>query len=687
MSNVNALRDRLIGSRRGVLTPPVRMSPAEWADTYRRMSSKESSTPGRFEVARVEVCRGPVESAVEDGVREITLMSATQLMKTTVLENLFGYFAHLDPGPILIVQPSQEMADAFVKSKLEPMILNTPALVRAFGGKRAIASKSRTNTMKRKDFRGGAVDIVTAGSAKNFSLRAARFLLLDEVDKYPETEEGDGISLGVERLETFSHNSLIVQVCSPTITGKSKIEKKYEASDQRRAYVPCPHCGHEDWLKWENVKFADRDQPGLERWETAGYMCAECGVIWSEQERIRALTTKGGIFWRQTRPFVCCGDEKQDPQVERKWDEAGRALCRECGRRAVPNHHAGFHASFLYSTRKNINLDVKKFLESKGDRSALRVFVNTRLAQTFEDDKQLEAVELDTDVLKKRAEPRWTTLPAGAVVLTAGVDTQDDRLECEVVAWGHGDESWSVGYHRIEIPPSDDEAWRELDKILMTGHEREDGAMLYVQAASVDSAGHFTQSVYAYCAARARRRVIPIKGAPDSNGMRSSVFPNTKVVPAGKPYTVGTNAAKDRLESMMRVQTPGPGYMHIPGDRADDWFKGMTSEKREIDFYKGRRLTRWVPKYKGIRNEPIDCRVYAYTALEMLRRFKVISPRSLMPVGAALPEGSAASAAATPAPAPAPAKPQRKPRPGGGGFGGSGRFGGGGGFGLGRRGR
>lgn len=635
--NIEALKDGLRRLRAAVMKPPKVMNVAEWADEYRRLSSS-SSTGGKFRTSSVEVARGPLNAIHEEGVGKITLMTATQLMKTTFLENVCGYYMHLDPSPIMIVQPKEDMAEAFVKEKLAPMIASTPALVRAFGGRLSLKTRSSDNTLKMKRFRGGFLAITSAGSPANLAMRAIRILLMDEVDKYPETKEGNAIAIAGERTETFSHNSKIIQVCSPTVTNKSEIAKGYSKSDERRAYVACPHCGHEDHLKWKNVKW-HKAEGGEPQPDSAAYVCEECGVLWDEKDRVRLLTTKNAIKWRQTKVFECCG-VRQDPQETRLWKWHGnvdRAVCSECGEMAVSNHHAGFHASFLYSPWKHLREDVKKFLEAKGDKPSLRTFVNTRLAETFEDDKELESVEMDSDILFSRREPAWSYVPDGVLVVTGGIDVHGDRLEAAFVGWGHGEESWSLGYHVIEGDPSGDEPWLKLDELLLSPLEKADGTRMYVAGCCIDSGGHHTQQVYSFCGPRARRLVVPIKGGSEASGVRSPIFPTSKAIPIGKPYIIGTNAAKDRIESMMNIATPGPGYMHVPANEMHptSWFKGMTSEKRVVFYDKNQRRTRWEPIYKGIRNEALDTRVYAYTALIMLMKFLIVKPRTLMPTGSA----------------------------------------------------
>lgn len=623
-----------IRSLRSVLTPPKLMAVDEWADEYRVLAREASSTGGKYKVSTVEVARGPMQAASERGVKKISIMCATQLMKTNVLENVIGHFVHLDPCPILILQPKDDTVESFSKEKLVPMILKTPVLLNSFGGMSAFQGRSSENTIKYKRFRGGYLSLQSAGSPANLAMRSIRIVLADEIDKYEDSREGDSLVLAEERMKTFSHNSLMIQVCSPTVKGSSRIERQYNLSDKRKGYVACPHCNHEEYLKWSNVKW-NKDESGKGIPSSAHYICEECGVLWSERERLRLLTKKGSIKWRQTKKFTCC-EKAQDPQETRLWDDHGHALCEECGKEGISNKHAGFHASFLYSPWSPLSEEVENFLERKESKPSLRAFVNTRLAETFEDDTSLESVEMDPSKLSERVEPPFDYVPDEVQVITAGVDVQGDRLEMEIVGWGAGDESWSLGYHVIEEDPSVDECWRKLDDMLLEPFYKKDGSRISIRSACVDSGGHSTQQVYAFCRPRKNRLIFPIKGGGEQGGTRMPIWNNAKVVAEGKPYIVGTNTAKDNIESMMKVMTPGPGYMHIPAGRADSWFKMIASEKRVIFHLNGQRKSRWEPTYKGARNEALDCRVYALAALEALRKFKIIKSRTLTPVGTAM---------------------------------------------------
>lgn len=650
--NIDRLREAIRERRRAALKPPPRMTVDEWADTYRRLSRSAGSTGGRFRTATVEVARGPMRAASEKGVRKLTVLSATQLMKTTVLENILGYHCHLDPAPMLLLQPKEQFAEAFVKERVTPMVQGTPELLRAFGGRAAFKTRSSDNTLSFKRFSGGFLAVSSAGSPTNLAMRAIRVVLMDEIDKYSATKEGDPVLLAEERTETFPMNSLSVRVCSPTVTGHSRIEAEYLRSDQRKAYVPCPHCAHEFHLQWSDVHFKDaegRSDPSI-----AAIVCPGCGTLWSEADRRRVLTTPHGIRWRQTRSFTCC-DLDQHPEDTRNWDADGRALCTECGKRGVSNQHAGFRASALYSPWGSLEKLVSNWLACMGDRERLKAFTNTRLAETFAEDVEEGGIP-EPDQLAARVEPPWPGVPDGVKIITAGFDVQGDRLEGEIVGWGDGDESWSLDYVRLEGDPSQDHVWRALDELLQTPLHRTDGTPLYIQACCVD-AGYLTDSVVAFARPRLRRHVYAIKSASEEGGARKPIWPRhgaSKASNGGQIYSIGSLSAKDRIEKHLGAVQPGPGYMHVPGNRDRTWFDMITAERRVIVMRNGRPASIWKKRPGRNRNEALDTRVYAIAALESLRSRGVRLPVTAPGTGA--PDPASASGAPT---APAPRKRKR----------------------------
>lgn len=288
--------ERLQLSVRKGWTPPPRISVPQWADDYRKLAKEAGSTSGNWETSTVEIARGPMLAATESGVHIITVMCCTQLMKTALLENLFGYFAHLDPCPILLLQPKEEAAEQFSKERISPLVRVTPVLRNIIGDSK---QKSSKETILYKAFTGGFLALAGAGSPDNLARRPIRVLLADEVDKYPITREGDPIALAEERTATFGLNWLSVRACSPTVEDESRIADSYEDSDQRRASVVCPHCGHRQFLDFfKHVQWPKEGDKHLTK--LAMIHCECCGAGWSEGERLRALQT---IRWHQTKPF------------------------------------------------------------------------------------------------------------------------------------------------------------------------------------------------------------------------------------------------------------------------------------------------------------------------------------------------------------------------------------------------
>ena len=614
--------------------PPPRISVPEWADRYRVLAKEAGSTSGRWHTSTVEIARGPMLAVTEPGVHTVTTMCCTQLMKTALLENVFGYFAHLDPCPMLLLQPKEDAAEQFSKERIAPMLRVTPVLRELVG---TAKTRSSEETLLFKAFPGGFLALAGAGSPDNLARRPIRVLLCDEVDKYPVTREGDPITLGEERLATFV-NWLSLRACSPTITDESRIADSYAESDQRRASVVCPHCEHRLFLDFfrhvQWPKSGDRHDA-----KAAQIFCEACGAGWSEGERLRALAT---IRWHQTRPFTCCG-QMQAPldNYESAWRAGGpaplaaawnwwagprhavyRARCLACGAHAVPNEHAGFQASKLFSPwQKDRPADIAaKFLAAAGDAERMQAWWNTQMGLPHRPDTG-KAVAVEG--LAARAESWDGEVPDGVGLLTAGLDTQGDRVEIEIVGWGRNEESWSIAHLVIEGDPNEPELWERVDQALLRRWRRADGRTLAIRSACIDSGGHSTQAVYAFSKARLGRRIWAVKGESAQNGTRNPVWPpkrpSSRSKASFRPIILGVNAAKDVVRSRLQLEQPAPGqplagYMHYPADRDLGFFQQLVSERLVTKTAAGKRFRVWeLPA--GRANEALDLRVYAYAAL------------------------------------------------------------------------
>ncbi len=595
------------------LTPAPDLDVVEWAEEYRKLS-KESSNGGRFVTARVEVARGPMLAATEPGVATITLMACTQLLKTTVIENILGRFIHIDPCPILVVQPKDDAAETFSKDRLAPMIRDTKVLRDLFGDAKATDAGA---TLTHKQFPGGHVTLVGSNSPTNLAMRPIRLLCCDEIDKYPLSAGGEGppIDLAEERQAEFKTNSLSVRACSPTVTGRSAIEASYDESDQRKAFVRCPHCEHWHPLEWEQVRF-DKDEGGKIRAETARYECVGCDKPWTESQRLVALRK---IEWRQTRAFTCCGEN----QVPERWAPEAhgvrRALCLHCGTMAVPNDHAGFVASKLYAPKQTIRETVAKFARAlRRGPEALRTFFNTQLARTWKEGADAPDWQ---DVYTRRDSYLAGTVSRGVLILFGGVDVQKDRLEVSVWGFGRNRERWLIE-HRV-LPGDTNRApvWKDLEAMFGETWEHESGADMTVRDWGIDSSG-FTAEVYAFVRSQAGRPVHAVDGQ-DSYAAAFLGVGAKDATPAGKKLRrglktirVGASFAKQELMGCLALQRPSEGkpypagFVHLPRDVTEDQVKQLTAEELVTHVTRGRTRREWVP-IGGRRNEVLDCANYA----------------------------------------------------------------------------
>jgi phage terminase large subunit GpA-like protein len=617
-------------------------------------------------------------AVTEPGVQTITAMVSTQLMKTALLENILGFHAHLDPCPMLLVQPKEDAAEQFSKERITPMVRATPALRNLIGGSKTRSSKE---TLLYKSFPGGFLALVGAGSPDNLARRPVRIVMYDEVDKYPALKEGDAFTIGDERLGTFNSKALSVRVCSPTIDSESRIEASYNTGDHRRASCACPHCGHRQFLDfWKHVEWEHEPehQP-----RTARVHCEKCGVIWSEGDRLKSVAgATATIRWHQTRPFHCCGARHvpldaydaawRGPAAEpvgEVWDwwsaaryAVYRAKCPTCGTWKVDNDHASFQASKLFSPwrRDQPSMMATKWLAAQGDEEKKQAWWNTQLGLPY---RRNAGKDLRLEALLARCEHWAAETPDGVAVLTAGIDTQEDRFEVEVVGWGRNEESWSIDFEVIDGDPADPSTRKRLDDYLKRTWRRADGRPFEIMAACIDSGGSRTEHVYQFAKERLGRRIWAIKGESARGGQRSPVWPSKRPSSRNKkafrPIILGVNAAKDAIRANLYVEKPGPRYMHYPHLRDVGYFAQLTAERLTVKSVSGQRFSVWeLPPGKA--NEALDCRVYAYGALAGLVHQGLKLNRRAEEVGAAI--TPFIRLAVEPAP-PEPAQPTPEPTP------------------------
>jgi len=494
-------------------------------------------------------------------------MAGAQLGKTEVILNIVGYHIDNDPSPILVLQPTLEMAQAFSKDRVAAgLIKSTPALR---GKVKDPRSRDSGNTTLHKVFPGGALTMVGANSPSGLASRPIRIVLCDEVDRYPPSagSEGDPIQLAKKRSATFWNRKLIL-VSTPTNTDNSRIQDAFDKSDQRYYHVPCKHCESDQVLKWSNVKWQDNDP------DTAQYVCDHCGVLWTDADRVWSV--RNGT-WIANKPF-----------------------------RGV----AGYAISGLYSPWTPLPDAVKEFLAVKKNPEQLRVWTNTYLGQTWSDIGET----VDDYMLSERRE-EMPSIPDDALVLVAGVDVQDNRLEISIIGFGRDDESWVVDHITLYGDPSTPQLWTALDSYLFAQYETESERQIAIRAACIDSGGHFTNSVYAYCKKNAGRKVFAIKGV-GGEGKPVAGRPSKNNVGRCPLFPIGVDTVKDLMFARMRIQEMGPGYIHFSDKLNDEYFRQLTAEKIVTKYHKGYKK-RVFEKIRA-RNEALDCMVYAYAAYAII---------------------------------------------------------------------
>jgi phage terminase large subunit GpA-like protein len=546
--------------------PPPTLTVSEWADAERRLSPEASAEPGRWYTSRAEYLRGIMDAISDPAIRQVVVMSSAQVGKTEFILNVIGYHIDQDAAPILCIQPTLQMAQSFSKDRLAPMLRDTPALQ---GKVRDPRARDSGNTTLHKVFPGGHITIAGANSAAGLASRPVRIVLCDEVDRYPSSAgtEGDPIRLAAKRATTF-WNAKLVTVSTPTVKNASRIEAEWLESDQREYHVRCQHCGEAQTLAWKQVQWKEGAA------HSAAYICAHCGVVWNDADRFKAIKSGEWIA--------------QNPH----------------------NGIAGFRLSGLYSPWVPLSEAVRDFLEAKKLPETLRVWVNTFLGETWEE--QGDGLD-EADISQNRED--YSQVPSEVHLLTAGCDVQDDRIEVEVVGWGRDEESWSIDHAIIYGDPSTPVLWSDLDVYLSQKFETEDGRSLAIRSSAIDSGGHYTQAVYNFVRPRESRRVFAIKGV-GGEGKPLAGRPSRNNIGKIRLFPIGVDTAKELIYARLKIEEPGPGYCHFPAHYDDEYFAQLTAEQIVTRFNRGFRKREW--KKTRARNEALDLRVYAIAAYAII---------------------------------------------------------------------
>ena len=559
--------------------PPKKQTVSEWADANRVLVSESSAEPGQWRTDRAPYQREIMDAFTQPGVWQIVIMSSAQVGKSEIELNMMGCAIDNDPGPMLYIQPTDKVAEDYSKRRIAPMIQACRHLRdKVFKAR----SRDAANTITMKTFPGGSLAIIGANSPADLSSKPVRYIFMDETDRFPQSAgtEGDPQELAERRTETYRHNRKIIKTSTPTIKGQSRIEADYMNGTQEEWHTQCPYCGKFTFIRFDDIRFEK---------ET---FTNESG---DEDYKVKRVVWRCPVCEHEI-------DEHKCKRLPAKWVAKNP--------QALQNGIRSFRLNAFMSPWSDWRDIVWKFLKAHKDAEKLKTFVNTILGESWE----MRIENGLEEALFNRREHYAAEVPAGVLVLTCGIDTQDNRLEYEVVGWDRNGQSWGISRGVIPGRADTREVWDEVDELLDREWTLPNGLKLRILATFIDSGGHFTTQVYKECARRASRRIWPIKGEKGEG--KPECRPMTRNHGDGAKFMLGVDAGKEGIMYEAQVQEPGPNYMHFPTEpRAGysmDYFRGLISERMEIHRKGGRASVVWV-QYRD-RNEPLDCRNYARAA-------------------------------------------------------------------------
>ena len=577
-----------------IMKPPEDITVSEWADKYRRLSPEASAQAGPWRTSKTPYLKDIMDAFTDPLVRSIYVVSASQIGKSEFINNCIGYVIDQDPSSILFIQPTVVDAKEYSKLRINPMIRDCPVLKRKIHNT-AKGRGSSANTVLQKAYPGGILTICGSAEAHSLASKPTRYVFGDERDRWAVSagKEGDPYRLALARQTTF-YNAKSILVSTPTIKDHSPIEDAFYEGTQERWCSRCPHCEEYNDIRWKDIRYEYTEKTVNSKpaytVQDVYYVCPHCGAISAEREMKKAPAK-----WIPDNP------------------------------EAMEKGARSFWLNSFISPWLPWKQIVMEFLDARGDPEKLKVVYNTRFGELWEDRGGLQ----DEDSYLARREEYEAELPDGVLVLTAGVDVQDDRLEYEVLGHGLRNETWGIRRGQLMGRPDDQAVWQALDDILLHEYRYANDTRLKVSVTFVDDGGHFTQNVRAECARRVRMKVFDCKGY-GGDGRPYTAPPKTvKIMMRGQyvgqcwQYQLGVDAGKQMIMDSLKVQTPGPRYCHFPSNEecgyGHAFFVGLLSERL---VYKEHNKNPWVwEKIPGHeRNEALDCRNYALAA------FKAMAP-------------------------------------------------------------
>jgi phage terminase large subunit GpA-like protein len=546
--------------------PPPDIMISEFAAKHRKLSAESSASPGQYYIERTPYAKEMMDSLCDPKIHTAVYHTSAQISKTTILENILLYIIGLDPAPTLMVLADENMAKAFSRERLDPMIRDNPVLHSKI---KTSKSNDADNSVFLKRFPSGHLALTWAGSKAGLQSRPVRYLLMDETDAYP-ADSRDPSSLAVKRTTAF-WNRKIIYASTPS-TPDGKINVMFNQSDKRYFWVPCPSCSEKMKYEWSNVKWeSDKTSEPHKHFPDSAYiLCPSCGYHISDTERVIATRQGEWVAEQESRGI------------------------------------AGFHINELYSPFVSLSDVVNNFLQAKESVTTYREWTNEVLGEPF----QVQGDQLDLSNIYNRREDWGSKVPMNCGVLIMGADVQADRIEASVWGFGRNNELWLIDHTVIKGNPEDRYVWDELTEFREKKYLHESGNQLHIRLCAID-AGHLAKKVFEY-QAQSAHSVFAVRGNshPQLTIIQHSKKPDYPV------YWVATDICKDIIFDRFRNIIPGPRYIHLPMWADEKYCSQLTSNERKEYKSMGKTSTRWIKKAHA-NDEALDCLVYSMALFEL----------------------------------------------------------------------
>lgn len=554
-----------------VLKPPQKLKVSEWAERYRVLDSKTSAAPGMWKNSTTPYLQGVMDAFCESEIETIVFCKPTQVGGTESLNNMIGYVISQDPAPALIVYPTLELAEYASKNRLQPMIKLSDDMANKF-----IESETKVLELQ---FEGMYIVVAGANSPASLASRPIRYLFLDEVDKYPSNagKEADPISLAKERTKTFAANKKIFLTSTPTLKDGNVWKYMENSNEIRHYFMPCPHCGAYQEFKFKQLKWVGSDM--TEAQATAYYECEHC---------------KGKIYDSHKMQMLRAG----------KW---------EAVKKSKSKRQTAFHINTMYSPWVKFGDVAYEFLRCKDDPELLQNFVNSWLAEPWEETQLTLNSEI---VFERETEYEEMVVPEWAQMLTAGVDVQKDKFYYSIRAWGANYTSQNIRHGEVFDLV-------DIEKIMNLEYKKASGQGLYIDLCLIDS-GFRTDEVYEFCYYNAEW-CTACKGSSRYDmymKYRLSTVNKTNSKAMGmRVVEVNTNRYKDFIAARLRRENATDrmnGSFMVYKNTDKDYAEQLTAEHKVREKKNGQEVQVWKPKKAHIDNHYLDCEVYSCCAADLL---------------------------------------------------------------------